>query len=68
VSLARLGGGGPNGSYVLNSRTVLDDNAIDVLTGSGGMDWFFAGYKVSVTDRATGEIICSGRWFRPIPV
>jgi hypothetical protein len=42
---------------VLNASTVVDDNAIAVLTESAGMDWFFAGYKVSVTDRATGEII-----------
>ena len=41
-------GGGLNGNVTLNvdsdqgTVTVFDDNAADVLTGSAGVDWFFA--------------------------
>jgi hypothetical protein len=35
-------GGGLNGTYVLNSTTVVDDSAVDTLVGNGGNDWFFA--------------------------
>ena len=41
-------GGGLNGAITLNADpsqgavTVFDDNAADVLTGSAGIDWFFA--------------------------
>jgi len=41
--VARLRGtqsGGLNGSVVLDSSTLLDDLAADVLTGSSGQDWF----------------------------
>jgi hypothetical protein len=33
--------GGNNGSYVLNSATIHDDAATDVLYGGDGRDWFF---------------------------
>jgi hypothetical protein len=58
--------GGLNGSVFLNTSTVFDDNAVDVLTGGTGMDWFFAklpGRRVtnadSLTDRAKGETVTS---------
>jgi phospholipase C len=34
--------GGLNGAYVLNTSTVHDDGATDVLIGGTGPDWFFA--------------------------
>ncbi|HZY90888.1 MAG TPA: acid phosphatase [Gemmataceae bacterium] len=34
--------GGLNGAYLLNTSTVHDDGATDVLVGGKGMDWFFA--------------------------
>lgn len=36
-------GVGPQHKYKLNSLTVLDDNASDILIGGTGNDWFFAG-------------------------
>lgn len=44
-------GGGLNGNITLNARTVIDDDAYDVLTGSAGMDWFFAGANDKATDK-----------------
>lgn len=35
-------GGGLNGRVVLNSTTVFNDNARDVIAGSGGSDWILA--------------------------
>ena len=35
-------GGGLNGSVLLNAVTVHDDLSQDKLTGSSGIDWFFA--------------------------
>jgi len=35
-------GGGINGSYRLNSSTCFRDNAIDLLYGESGRDWFLA--------------------------
>jgi Ca2+-binding RTX toxin-like protein len=52
-----LTGGGLNGSNTLvDGTTVLDDNAIDVLTGGAGMDWFFLNKKQdNLTDLAPQE-------------
>jgi hypothetical protein len=52
-----LNGGGLNGSIVLvNGSTVLDDNAIDTLTGGAGMDWFFLNKKQDIIiDWVPGE-------------
>lgn len=35
-------GVGPTKQYKLNSTSVLNDNASDILFGGGGTDWFFA--------------------------
>src|SRR5207248_2532964 len=55
--------GGLNGSIFLNTSTVLDDAAIDVLMGGSGMDWFFAKQrgttKDTVSDRGKGETLTS---------
>jgi PKD repeat protein len=41
---------------LLNATTVIDDGDVDVLNGSSGLDWFFAGLGDVVTI-STGEII-----------
>jgi Ca2+-binding RTX toxin-like protein len=43
VANLRGAGSGPraNGAYFLNASTVFNDSAADVLTGSGGQDWFW---------------------------
>jgi hypothetical protein len=42
-------------------RTVFDDGAIDILSGSSGRDWFFANTdnpnRDPITDRAQNEFI-----------
>src|SRR5262249_17560633 len=43
-------GGGLNGTFVLNKNTVLDDGALDVLTGGDGLDWFVLANKKLITD------------------
>ena len=54
-------GGGLNGSYVLNSTTVHDDNTTDVLYGGSGLDWFFAHIAKKngdqVKNRTSGEVL-----------
>ncbi len=56
-------GGGLNGSYVLNSTTVFNDNAIDVLYGGAGLDWFLAHtsgtHKDKIIGSTRGEVITS---------
>jgi hypothetical protein len=56
-------GGGQNGSYVLNSSTVFDDNTIDALYGGAGLDWFLAHKKGrrsdQVINRTSGEVVTS---------
>jgi hypothetical protein len=51
---------GLNGSYLLNSRTVSENNATDWLFGGAGMDWFLAGlngkHKDSVYGQTSGEV------------
>jgi hypothetical protein len=48
-------------TYALNASTVHTDTAIDVLYGSGGMDWFFVQVsgtnKDQVKDKTSGEVI-----------
>jgi autotransporter-associated beta strand protein len=54
-----------NGDFFLNAdgplRTVFDDGAIDILSGSSGRDWFFANTaganRDPITDRAQNEFI-----------
>jgi Ca2+-binding RTX toxin-like protein len=48
------GGGGLNGSYVLNATTVHNDFANDTMTGGAGRDWFFASLGDTITDAVTG--------------
>jgi Ca2+-binding RTX toxin-like protein len=62
----RTGVGGVNGSIFLNTSTVFDDAATDVLTGGSGMDWFFAklsGKRVTnpdtLTDKTSTETVTS---------
>jgi Ca2+-binding RTX toxin-like protein len=70
-------GGGLNGAVTLNvdpsqgAVTVFDDNAADVLTGSAGVDWFFANLdadgdpniaKDKITDLHTGEFAMDIDW------
>jgi hypothetical protein len=56
-------GGGLNGSYVLNSTTVSDNGAVDLLYGGAGMDWFFAHTAGKNSDkvynRTSGEVVTS---------
>lgn len=56
-----LSGGGAN-MTLLNSTTVHDDGAVDKLTGSSAIDWFFAnlagnGSLDLITDKANGELV-----------
>ena len=54
-------GDGLNGTSLVNSLTVHDDGAADVLTGSAGQDWFLfnqdgdGGVKDKVTDLGAQE-------------
>ena len=47
--------GGLNGPYLLNAKTVHDDNATDLLYGGAGTDWFFAHLYGTSTDRVNGQ-------------
>ena len=49
-------GGGLNGSYVLNSKTVFDDHATDILVGNRGLDWFIFSTGDQILDQAAGEV------------
>jgi hypothetical protein len=62
--VAQLNGsqaGGMNGSYLLNSTTVFDDNAVDSMYGGTGLDWFFARLrgrnKDKVYNKTSGEVV-----------
>lgn len=46
-----------NGPFRLNSATVFDDGAADLLTGAAGFDWFFTGANDKITDRHPSEVI-----------
>jgi Ca2+-binding RTX toxin-like protein len=50
-------GTGPrlNGDTFLTNLTVLDDGVQDKLTGSSGLDWFWALGQDTITDRKPGE-------------
>jgi hypothetical protein len=57
TKVAHLSGtlsGGRNGSYLLNSSTVLNDIAVNLLTGESGLDWFIVSALDIVTDQNTG--------------
>jgi autotransporter-associated beta strand protein len=47
--------GGLNGDVVLDATTVFDDLAVDVLHGSAGLDWFFAGLGDLIVDLQANE-------------
>jgi hypothetical protein len=42
---------------LLNSTTVTDDGAVDILVGAGSKDWFFAGATDVIVDRRPGEFM-----------
>jgi hypothetical protein len=47
-----------NGTYHLNKKTVFDDGGPDVLTGGGGLDWFFADLaQDQIENRKAGDHI-----------
>ncbi|HYT93738.1 MAG TPA: PKD domain-containing protein [Gemmataceae bacterium] len=50
-------GGGLNGAVLLNSTTVTHDESSDHLTGSSGLDWFWANLDVNLgpVDLITGQ-------------
>jgi Ca2+-binding RTX toxin-like protein len=50
-------GGGSNGASVFDDTTVLDDGLVDILTGAGGRDWFWAGANDKIKDRAGNELV-----------
>ncbi|GAB4187024.1 MAG: hypothetical protein Kow00105_01630 [Phycisphaeraceae bacterium] len=50
-------GTGLNGSYVLDSTTVFDDNAFDILLGLRGIDWFHANDAQDLTDQRRNELL-----------
>ena len=39
----------------LNSSTVFDDGAADLLTGDAGQNWFFTGTGDRITDKVVGK-------------
>lgn len=47
--------GGLNGTYLLNSTTVLDDGSPDTLTGGAGVDWFWVGVADALNGKRPGE-------------
>jgi ELWxxDGT repeat protein len=51
-------GGGLNGAVRLSSETVDHDDSVDVLTGSSGMDWFWANLDdpLLTIDNITGSL------------
>jgi Ca2+-binding RTX toxin-like protein len=57
VRVANIRSGARTGGFALNSGTVHDDGAADVLTGNAGQDWFFAGLGDRITDRVTKKAI-----------
>ncbi|MEZ6192011.1 MAG: PKD domain-containing protein [Phycisphaerales bacterium] len=50
-------GTGLNGSHVLNSTNVFDDNAFDILLGMQGLDWFHANDSQDLTDQRRNELL-----------
>lgn len=61
IANLRGAGSGPraNGSVFLvasgSGRTVFDNAGVDLLTGAGGRDWFFARLSGGVKDRISGK-------------
>jgi hypothetical protein len=56
--IAHLNGtltGGLNGSYFLNTTTVFDDGAPDMLYGGAGLDWFIAHLSGKTPDQLFGK-------------
>ncbi len=53
VTQLRTGATGAAGLPKLNSSTVKDDTSADILTGSDGLDWFFAKLKSPNEDTIT---------------
>jgi Ca2+-binding RTX toxin-like protein len=53
--VANIGSGAKTGGFALNSGTVQDDGAADLLTGLAGQNWFFAGIGDRITDKAPGR-------------
>ena len=50
-------GGGANGTFALDATTVSDDERPDTLLGLGGRDWFLAGSRDRLLDRAGNEFV-----------
>jgi Ca2+-binding RTX toxin-like protein len=48
--------GGLNGTTLLNASKIVDDAIADLMTGAGGLDWFFA-TALDSTDRAANEVL-----------
>ena len=48
-------GGGLSAGFALNTSTVFDDAANDVLTGGAGKDWFLFGNGDLLTDMSNQE-------------
>ena len=51
--------------FLIQDQTVFNDSSTDTLTGSAGMDWFFAGNADKITDLSAADqaFICSlMRW------
>ncbi len=57
--LAHLMGptGGLNGSYFLNTNTVQDDTARDILFGGEGFDWFIVGSPDKIKRKECGKVV-----------
>ena len=49
--------GGLNGSYFLNSSTLISDGDRDSVRGGKGRDLFFASYRDSVKDKKRNECL-----------
>ena len=52
-----------NGSYFLNDGTVQDDGVRDLLTGSSGIDLFYANLSLCNDDAATKDCITDLNWW-----
>jgi hypothetical protein len=58
LAILRVNAAVVGGSPVkLDTTTVLDDGAVDSLTGGGGVDWFWSLGADVATDLATGELL-----------
>jgi Ca2+-binding RTX toxin-like protein len=54
-----LHGGGLNGSTVLNSTTIQNDKATDILMGGSGLDLYFASSADQLVGKTKGETVVS---------